>query len=81
MKTMNCRQLGGACDIEFHAHTFEEIAEMSKQHGMEMFQKGDSEHMRVMSDMKEKMKTQTPEDMKVWFDTIRKTFDELPENE
>ena len=39
MKIMNCKQLGGACDKEFHANSFEEIAEMSKQHGMEMFQK------------------------------------------
>ena len=39
MKTMTCRQLGGACDTEFKANTFEEIAEMSKSHGMEMFQK------------------------------------------
>ena len=39
MKTMNCKQLGGACDKEFHANFFEEIAEVSKQHGMEMFQK------------------------------------------
>jgi hypothetical protein len=34
MKTMNCRQLGGACDKEFHANTFEEIAELSKAHGI-----------------------------------------------
>ena len=25
MKTMTCKQLGGACDKEFHANTFEEI--------------------------------------------------------
>lgn len=36
MKTMTCKQLGGACDKEFSANTFEEIAELSKQHGMEM---------------------------------------------
>ena len=30
MKTMTCKQLGGACDLEFHADSFEEIAEMSK---------------------------------------------------
>jgi hypothetical protein len=41
MKTMTCKQLGGACDKEFHANSFEEIAGMSKKHGMEMFQKGD----------------------------------------
>ena len=39
MKTMSCKELGGACGKVFHANTFEEIAEMSKQHGMEMFQK------------------------------------------
>jgi len=33
MKTMKCEQLGGACDKEFRANTFEEIAEMSKNHG------------------------------------------------
>ena len=39
MKTMTCKQLGGACDLEFHANSFEAIAELSKKHGMEMFQK------------------------------------------
>jgi len=37
MKTMTCRQLGGACDVEFHAETFQKMARLSKQHGMEMF--------------------------------------------
>ena len=41
MKSMTCNQLGDACEKAFHAETFEEIAEMSKQHGMEMFQKQD----------------------------------------
>lgn len=38
MKTMNCKQPGGACDKTIHANSFEELAEMSKQHGMDMFQ-------------------------------------------
>jgi len=32
---MTCNQLGGACEKEFRAETFEEMAKMSKQHGME----------------------------------------------
>lgn len=32
MKTMTCKQLGGACNKEFHANTFDEIAEASKSH-------------------------------------------------
>ena len=51
MKTMTCKQLGGACDEEFHAETFEEMVELSKKHGMEMFQKGDEAHIKVMKDM------------------------------
>lgn len=39
MKTMTCKQLGGACGLAFHANTFDEMAELSKNHGMEMFQK------------------------------------------
>ena len=38
MKTMSCKQLGGACDEKFHAETFEKMAELSQKHGMEMFQ-------------------------------------------
>ena len=73
MKTMTCKQLGGACDKEFHANTFEEIAEMSKKHGTEMFQKGDEAHLQAMNDMKELM--ENPEAMKNWFEDKRKEFE------
>ena len=79
MKIMTCKQLGGACDIEFRANTFEEMAAMSKNHGMEMFQKGDEEHIKVMNDMKELMSD--PESMKKWMEDKRKEFEALPEEE
>jgi len=78
MKTMNCKQLGGVCDKEFHANSFEEIAEMSKQHGMEMFQKKDEAHLKTMKEMQELMKK--PEAMKDWFENKKKEFDALSEN-
>jgi len=78
MKTMTCKQLGGACDKEFHADSFEEMAELSKKHGMEMFQKGDENHITAMKEMQELMKT--PEAMKEWFRDKRKEFDALPED-
>ena len=59
---MTCKQLGGACDTAFHANSFEEMAELSKKHGMEMFQKGDKDHLEAMNEMKELMKT--PDAMK-----------------
>ena len=78
MKTMNCKQLGGACDKEFHADTFEEIAEMSKKHGMEMLQKNDEHHLKAMNEIQELM--QKPDAMKNWFENRKKEFDALPEN-
>ena len=78
MKTMTCKQLGGACDKQFHANSFDEIAEISKQHGMEMFQQNDGPHLTAMERMKELM--QKPEAMKEWFEKKRQEFDDLPED-
>ncbi|NOQ55938.1 MAG: DUF1059 domain-containing protein [Nanohaloarchaea archaeon] len=55
MKIMTCKQLGGACDKEYHAKTFEEIADMSKKHGREMYEKGDEAHIKAMKKMMELM--------------------------
>lgn len=57
MKSMGCSRLGGACEKEFHENTFEEIAELSKQHGIEMYQYGDTAHLEAMQIMQELMKT------------------------
>ena len=78
MKTITCKQLGGACDKEFHASTFDEIAEQSKKHGVEMFQKGDELHLKAMNEMQELMKS--PEAMQQWFQSKRKHFEALPDN-
>jgi len=77
MKIMTCKQLGGACDLEFQASSFDEIAELSKQHGMEMFQKSDEAHLAAMDEMRELM--QKPEAMKDWFDSKREEFNSLPD--
>ncbi len=79
MKTMTCKQLGGACNTEFHASSFEEIGEMSQRHAMEMLQKGDPDHLEAMNKMKGMM--ENPEDMKIWMDNKKKEFEALPENE
>ena len=78
MKTMNCKQLGGACEKEFHANSFEEIAELSKQHGIEMFEKSDEAHLKAMNGMQELM--QKPEAMNDWFENKKKEFEALPED-
>ena len=76
MKTMTCKDLAGACDTEFHADTFDEMAEMSKKHAMEMNE--DQAHIEAMGKMTELVSD--PEAIKEWFETARKTFDSLPKH-
>ena len=78
MKTMTCKQLAGACDEEFHAETFEEMAEMSKKHAMKMAEMGDEGHIEKMEEMKSLMND--PEAVKEWFEKVQKEFDALPED-
>ena len=72
---MTCKDLAGACDAEFHAETFDEMAEISRKHGMEMLEQGDQAHIEAMEKMKELMSD--PEAMKKWFETVQKKFDSL----
>lgn len=78
MKTMTCKQLDGACDKQFQANSFEEIAEQSKKHGMEMSQKGDEKHIAAMNEMRQLMTA--PDAMKEWFENKRKEFEALPDD-
>jgi hypothetical protein len=78
MKTMTCHQLGGACDLEFHAETFAEMAELSRKHGTEMFEKGDKAHLEAMAHMKDIMKD--PEAVETWFEVKREEFENIFED-
>ena len=55
-----------ACNKEFKGISFEEIADQSKKHGMEMYQQGDKAHIEAMEKMKDLM--QTSEVMTKWFE-------------
>lgn len=78
MKTMTCNQLGGACDTKFQAETFEEMAELSKNHAREMLEKEDAAHLEAMRNMQTLMKS--PEAMQAWFTARRREFETLPED-
>ncbi|WP_143730345.1 DUF1059 domain-containing protein [Microbulbifer sp. GL-2] len=78
MRIMTCRQLGGACDLEFRASTFEEMAEKSKEHGTEMYQKQDALHLQAMQEMQHLMKN--PEAMQEWYEAKKREFEALPES-
>ena len=78
MKTMTCKQLGGACDKTFTASSFEEIARLSQQHGMEMHAAADAPHLAAMEKMRGLMKS--PEAMQTWMNDMQATFEALPED-
>ncbi len=78
MKTMTCKQLGGACDKTFSANSFDEIAKMSKQHGIEMFKAGDQPHLKAMEEMQKLMLL--PDVMNKWFEDKRKEFENLKDD-
>ena len=73
---MTCRQLGGACDLVFEADTFDQIAQLSKNHGMEMFQAGDKAHLDAMNKMRALM--QQPGAVEEWMKQKKMEFESLP---
>jgi hypothetical protein len=78
MKTMTCKQLGGACEQEFHASSFDEMAELSQQHGKEMMQQKEAAHLNAMQAMGELMKD--PAAMQGWFEARKAEFAALPDD-
>lgn len=78
MKTMTCKQLGGACDQTFNASTFDEIAMMVSKHAREMVQQGDAAHIEAMNDMRSKMTSQDA--INAWMDEKRKAFNSQPDD-
>lgn len=78
MKIMTCKQLGGACDTKFNAENFDEIAKMSRDHGMEMFQQKDEAHLEAMYKMQEMMNDQDA--LKNWIADRKREFEALPDN-
>jgi hypothetical protein len=78
MKTMSCKQLGGACDKLFSANTFDEILVLSQSHGKEKLEDGDEKHLKAMAKINELMKDSNK--MQSWFDNKVKKFESLPED-
>ena len=78
MKTMTCKQLGGACDETFSANSFDEIAMLVSHHAREMVQRGDAAHIEAMNEMRKSMTS--PEAMATWMNEKRNAFNALPED-
>ena len=77
MKSITCKDLGGACDLEFQGSTFEEVEARSKKHGMEMFQKNDQQHLEAMEEMKDLYSNEN--EFAKWYQSKKDNFENLPE--
>ena len=75
MKTMTCQQLDGACQAQFHGHTFEEIEAQSKAHGKAMMEQQDAAHLQAMQSLMERNKT--PQDWQQWYEEKKAMFNRL----
>lgn len=78
MKTMTCKQLGGACDQALSANTFDEIAMLASKHGREMIAKGDQAHIDAMNEMRQQMAS--PQAVQQWMADKRKAFESTPDD-
>ena len=58
--------------------TFEEIAAQSRQHGIDMAQRNDPDHLEAMNAMRSLM--QQPGAMESWMEEKRQAFDALPDS-
>lgn len=71
--------MGGACDKAFTAETFEEIAQVSQQHNMEMAAQQEPSHMAVLETFKLQMNN--PASMVQWIEGLQAKFNALPDNQ
>lgn len=76
MKRMRCKDLGGPCEKIFEAETWDEMAEISRKHGMKMYQLGEEDHVHSMEQMQYMMRD--PESMANWMKEKREAFESLP---
>ena len=77
MKSMTCKQLGGACDLALHGDTADEIIKAQDQHLKEVVAGGDDTHASALKDMQGRWKH--PISGMRWYRNAKRTFAALPE--
>ena len=77
MKTMTCRQLGGACDLPLRGETADEVIKAQDKHLREAVAAGDTTHEQALKEMKGRWKN--PIKGMGWYKNTKREFAELPE--
>jgi hypothetical protein len=74
MKSMTCKQLGGACDLVFSGNSFDDLAGQSQMHAKMMFGDNDGPHLAAMAVMMEIMNSG---EMDAWMAARKAEFDAI----
>ncbi|MFL6001826.1 MAG: DUF1059 domain-containing protein [Nocardioides sp.] len=78
MKTMTCRQLGGACDLELRGDTADDVIKAQDRHLRDSVAEGSTAHEPALREMKGRWKH--PIKGMGWYKNTKKEFAELPED-
>ena len=78
MKTMTCRQLGGACDLPLRGATADDVIKAQDQHLRDAVAEGDTSHETALNEMKGRWKH--PIKGMGWYKNTKREFAELPED-
>ena len=76
MKTMTCRQLGGACDLVHRGDDANEIIHAQDRHLRDAVAAGDRDHEQALSEMKGRWKR--PVSGLKWYRKVQRDFAALP---
>jgi hypothetical protein len=77
MKTMTCREMGGACDVAFQGETADEVIKAMDKHLKDVVAGGDQGHEAASRAMKGRWKN--PIKGMGWYMKTKKSFAALPE--
>ncbi|QYG91852.1 hypothetical protein HC251_04970 [Iamia sp. SCSIO 61187] len=78
MKTMTCRQLGGACDLAHGGDDANEVIKAQDRHLREVVADGDTAHEPALRDMKGRWRR--PVSGLKWYRQVQRDFAALPGN-
>jgi hypothetical protein len=78
MKTMTCKQLGGACELPLTGATADDVIKAQDKHLKEVVAAGDEAHQPALDSMKGRWKH--PISGMGWYRNTKREFAALPEN-
>lgn len=78
MKTLTCRQLGGACDLSLRGGSADEVVQAQDRHLREAVAGGDAAHVPARDEMRGRWKH--PVSGLAWYRATKRAFAAAPED-